>query len=88
MTKRASLGHINEAVDLHSDGLKADVIINCTGIRSAKIGGVADSKVYPARGQLCLVKNKSSILATTSGTDDGDSDVFYVQPRSKGKIHW
>ncbi|KAI0429149.1 DAO-domain-containing protein [Xylaria sp. FL1042] len=83
--KRASLEHINEAVDLRSDGSKADVVINCTGIGSAKIGGVADSKAYPARGQLCLVKNKSSILATTSGTDDGDSDVFYVQPRPNGQ---
>ncbi|KAI1176953.1 D-amino-acid oxidase [Nemania sp. FL0916] len=84
VTKRVSLRHINEAVDLHSDGSKADVVINCTGIRAAKIGGVADSKVYSARGQLCVVKNRSSFMVMTSGTDDGDSEPFYVQPRPNG----
>lgn len=86
VAKKASLQHISDAADLHEDILKADVVLNCTGIRAAKIGGVADSKVYPARGQICLVKNTSSLLATTSGTDDGDSDVFYIQPRLNSKI--
>ncbi|KAI0106217.1 D-amino-acid oxidase [Nemania sp. FL0031] len=84
IVKKASLEHISQAAGLHGGALKADVVLNCTGIRAAKIGGVADRKVYPARGQICLVENACSFLTTTSGTDDGDSDVFYVQPRFKG----
>ncbi|KAJ8132538.1 hypothetical protein O1611_g1087 [Lasiodiplodia mahajangana] len=82
--KKASLQHISNAANHHVDGLKADVVLNCTGIRAAKIDGVLDCQVYPARGQICLVRNTSSFLTTTSGTDDGDSDVFYVQPRPDG----
>jgi len=78
------LNHIKDAVDLTEDGIKADVVINCTGLMASKLGGVADSKVYPVRGQLCWVKNTCRGLATTSGTDDGDTDVFYVQPRMNG----
>ncbi|KAI0871992.1 D-amino-acid oxidase [Hypoxylon argillaceum] len=84
IANKGSLPHISVAAHLHSDGLIADVVLNCTGVRAGSIGGVADSKVYPARGQICLVKNPCSFLTTTSGTDDGDSDVFYVQPRPNG----
>ena len=83
--KRGFVGHITEATEFHTSGDKADLVVNCTGIEASKLGGVADANVYPARGQICLVKNPCHIVATTSGTDDGASDVFYVQGRRDGK---
>ncbi len=49
--KRAALDQIKDAVDLTENGVKADVVINFTGLMASKLGGVADSKVYPVRGQ-------------------------------------
>jgi D-amino-acid oxidase len=54
---------------------------------ASSLGGVEDKAVYPARGQICIVRNHASAMATTSGTDGGPpdrSDVFYVQPRPEG----
>lgn len=83
--KRGSVSHIADAADLHDGGSQADIVINCTGLAAAKLGGVEDSTVFPARGQICLVKNTCRGLVTTSGTDDGPFDVFYVQPRANGR---
>jgi hypothetical protein len=34
----------------------ADVVINCTGLSSKTLGGVLDDKMYPARGQIVVVR--------------------------------
>lgn len=82
---RTELAHIKDAVNLHSSGQKADVVINCTGLMASKLGGVEDKTVYPARGQLCIVRNHFEGLFTTSGSDDGPFETIYVQPRMGGE---
>ena len=82
---RVELDHIKDAFELHSTGEKADVVINCTGLMASKLGGVEDKTVYPARGQLCIVKNNFEGLFTTSGSDDGPFETIYVQPRMGGE---
>lgn len=49
--ERRKLGHI-------SQGFKSGVkcVFNCTGIGARRIGGVEDTKVYPTRGQVLVVK--------------------------------
>lgn len=74
--KRAVLDHINEAAALHASGM-ADVVVNCTGLLASKLGGVMDKEVYPARGQIVLVRNTPGAMFTISGTDDGDDEVSY-----------
>lgn len=82
--KRGVLKHIAEAASLHSSGKKADLVVNCTGIMVCKLGGVEDQNVYPARGQIALVRNVAPAMFTTSGTDDGDDEVMYVMTRAAG----
>ena len=83
--ERKELIHIKDAVNLHSTGQKADVVVNCTGLMACKLGGVEDQDVYPARGQLCIVANRFEGLFTTSGSEDGPDETIYVQPRMGGE---
>lgn len=78
------MNHISEAASLHSSGQPADIVVNCTGLGAHKLGGVADKAVYPARGQIVLVRNTAPAMYTTSGTDDGDEDVMYIMTRAAG----
>lgn len=48
---RKKLTHVSQAYLPHTK-----VVINCTGIGAHKLGGVADSKVYPTRGQVVVIK--------------------------------
>lgn len=82
--RRAIVGHIRQAVGLHHSRKKADVVVNCTGLSAAKLGGVEDSSVIPARGQIVLVRNDPGIMCGTSGTDDGSDEVTYIMHRAAG----
>lgn len=83
--KRGIVRHINEASELHHTGKRADLIVNCTGLFSAKLGGVEDKSVVPARGQVVLVRNDPKVMASISGTDDGSDEVTYIMHRAAGK---
>ncbi|KAL3427384.1 FAD dependent oxidoreductase [Phlyctema vagabunda] len=83
VVKRAVLDHISDAASLHHLG-KADVIVNCTGLLAAKLGGVMDKEVIPARGQIVLVRNDPGVMLTISGTDDGDDEFCYTMKRAAG----
>lgn len=65
--RRGIVSHVNEAATLHASGKKADVVINCTGLGAAKLGGVEDANVFPARGQIVLVRNDPGVMTSTSG---------------------
>lgn len=82
--KRAIIAHISEAADFHHSGQKADVIINCTGLLASKLGGVMDTTVVPARGQIVVVRNSPGAMYTISGCDDGEDEVSYVMERAAG----
>ncbi|KAF1989159.1 D-amino-acid oxidase [Aulographum hederae CBS 113979] len=84
IVRRATLSHISEAASLHHSGKPADLVINCTGLSSLKLGGVADAKLYPARGQTVLVANDPGVMTSTSGTDDGDDEACYIMHRAVG----
>ncbi|KAF2188294.1 FAD dependent oxidoreductase [Zopfia rhizophila CBS 207.26] len=84
VVKRGIVSHVAEAASLHHSGRAADLVINCTGLGAGKLGGVMDPTVYPARGQIVLVRNEPGIMATVSGTDDGDDEATYVMQRAVG----
>ena len=44
-----------------------------------------DEKITPARGQTVLVRNEADVMASNSGTDDGDDEVCYMMQRAAGK---
>ncbi|CEJ53846.1 hypothetical protein PMG11_00186 [Penicillium brasilianum] len=82
--KRAVLKHISEAAETHHSGKKANVVVNCTGLASRTLGGVADDQVYPVRGQIMIVRNDPGSMTSISGSDDGGDEVSYIFPRAAG----
>lgn len=89
--KRATFKHINQAagVGVHPGG-KADLVVNCTGLGAARLGGVQDKTVVPARGQIVVVRNDAGKMMDISGTDDGPEEACYVMTRAAGggKTHF
>lgn len=51
---------------------------------ASKLGGVNDTSVFPARGQIVLVRNDAGKMLDISGTDDGDDEACYVMTRAAG----
>lgn len=84
MVKRGIVKHVADAAKLHHTGKAADLVVNATGLSSLHLGGVEDEKVYPARGQIVLVRNEVGIMASTSGTDDGPDEAVYIMQRAAG----
>jgi len=81
--KRDVIKHVVDAAYSHHGG-KADLVVNCTGLSSRSLGGVTDSSLYPARGQIVVVRNDPGFMCTISGCDDGDDEVVYVMARAAG----
>ncbi|CAH0020895.1 unnamed protein product [Clonostachys rhizophaga] len=81
--KRANLSHIEDAKSLSHTGKPASLIINATGLGSRKLGGVEDTKMAPARGQVVIVRNEAPMTGL-SGTDDDPNDACYVMTRAAG----
>lgn len=84
MIKRGIVSHISEAADLHHTGRRADMIVNCTGLSSLKLGGVEDQTLFPSRGQTVIVRNVPGRIVGTTGTDDGPDEVTYIMNRAAG----
>ena len=84
--RRVIVGHVSEAAERHQLTEKVDVVVNCTGLSSARLGGVQDSSVIPARGQIVLVRNDPGVMCGTSGTDDGSDEVTYIMHRAAGEL--
>ncbi|KND91897.1 D-amino-acid oxidase [Tolypocladium ophioglossoides CBS 100239] len=84
VVKRAVLADIAEARALSHTGQPASMVINATGLGSLKLGGVRDTTMTPARGQTVLVRNECHPMFTTSGTEDGDTEVLYAMQRAAG----
>ncbi|KAF4555571.1 FAD dependent oxidoreductase-like protein 1 [Elsinoe fawcettii] len=84
IVRRGVAQHVADAAILHHSGERADIVVNCTGLSSLKLGGVEDRSMYPARGQIVLVRNDPKIMSTNSGTDDGPDEATYVMHRAAG----
>ncbi|KAK3069977.1 D-amino acid oxidase [Teratosphaeriaceae sp. CCFEE 6253] len=82
--RRGIVSHIADAAALHHSGKRADLVVNCTGLASLRLRGVEDSAVYPARGQIVLVRNDPEVMASVSGTDDGSDEATYIMHRAAG----
>ncbi|KAF7846327.1 hypothetical protein BT93_L4533 [Corymbia citriodora subsp. variegata] len=84
--KRSIFEHVSDAAapGIHHSGHRADLVINCTGLSSLKLGGVEDTKLYPGRGQTVLVRNDAGCMYAQLGTDDGESEMMYIMTRAAG----
>lgn len=86
IVKRGIVKHVAEAAELHHSGKRADIVVNCTGLSARKLGGVEDAAVYPARGQVVVVRNDPKVMASISGTDDGEDEATYIMHRAAGEF--
>ncbi|KAK4865452.1 hypothetical protein LT330_009240 [Penicillium expansum] len=68
---------------IHPNG-RVDLVVNCTGLMASKLGGVQDTSVVPARGQIVIVRNEAGRMLDMSGTDDGEEEACYVMTRAAG----
>lgn len=82
--KRGSANHIRDAVDMHSSGRPADLIVNCTGLGARSLGGVEDLKTHPVRGQTVIVAEENDAMYAVSGTDGPAEDRDYQMMRAAG----
>jgi D-amino-acid oxidase len=82
--RRGIAEHMCDAANMHASGRRADVVINCTGLGALKLGGVEDSKMYPARGQIVVVRNEVDGMFFSSGTDHGADEAMYIMQRAAG----
>ena len=80
------MSHISESAGLHHSGMKAHLVVNCTGLSALKLGGVEDKNMMPIRGQTVLVRNEANVMCSSSGTDDGGEEVCYLMQRAAGKL--
>ncbi|KAF3038537.1 hypothetical protein E8E12_008254 [Didymella heteroderae] len=81
---RKTVAHVSELRHLSVDGIKADIIVNATGLSARKLGGVLDDTMYPIRGQTVVVRNVAPYMAVESGTNDGDDQANYLMTRAVG----
>jgi len=84
VVKRHILTHISEAKALSHTGKAADIIVNATGLGSLKLGGVEDKSMAPIRGQIVVVRNECTPMVSTSGTNDGPTELLYIMQRAGG----
>ena len=82
--RRGIASHITDAASMHHTGKRADLIINCTGLSSLRLGGVEDKALYPGRGQIVVVRNDPGYMCSSSGTDDGSEEATYLMHRAAG----
>ncbi|KAG5913951.1 hypothetical protein E4U42_000753 [Claviceps africana] len=68
--RRAVVTHIHEARSRSHTGEEASIV---------------DNAVTPARGQMVLVRNELHPIFTTSGTDDGPTNMLYTMQRPAGR---
>lgn len=80
--KRAVLSHIQEARRMSHTGQDALIIVNCTGLGAATLGGVEDKELIPVRGQTVLVRNEATPMVACSGTEEGLP--CYIMMRAAG----
>jgi D-amino-acid oxidase len=88
--QRRTLSHIREAF-ISEDPLttKPNVVLNCSGVMAAKLGGVLDEKIIPMRGQLVIVANQSKGMWSISGAADFDNSIgecCYIIDRPAGEL--
>lgn len=90
VVRRAVLSHVSDAAAMshaghhHHHHRPADVVINTTGLGARTLGGVADSALSPIRGQTVLVRNECTPMLSSSGTDDGPTELLYLMQRAAG----
>ncbi|KAJ1547332.1 hypothetical protein HK096_003370 [Nowakowskiella sp. JEL0078] len=84
-----SVRKVDRLSDLYNENSKVDVVINCSGLGSRKLGDVMDESVIPGRGQIMVVyaPHIKFTLKTKIGESFGEQELgTYVIPREGGYV--
>jgi D-amino-acid oxidase len=82
--QRGTFSHLLDAVSVDPSH-PADLVVNCTGLGASTLGGVQDTLVVAARGQIVLVRNDpGGRMLNFSGTEDGPDEACYIMARAAG----
>ncbi|KAJ3510139.1 hypothetical protein NM208_g15576 [Fusarium decemcellulare] len=88
VVKRGILNNIKEAKSHSHTGRTANIIVNATGLGSLKLGGVDDTTVAPARGQIVVVRNETPkdfpLFMCSSSLDESGEEVYAMQRAAGG----
>ena len=60
------------------------IVVNATGLLACRLGGVADPKVVPARGQIVVVRNASPAMYCVSSTEVAEEIVYGTNKVTSG----
>ncbi|OWB68208.1 oxidoreductase activity protein [[Candida] boidinii] len=81
--KRLTLSDINDAFKLHSSGVKADAVVNASGLLSKEL--VKDDNIFAVRGQVILVENNTKDMFSVNFYDkEHPNESLYIMPRKEG----
>lgn len=79
------MSDIRQAKKMSHTGRPASLIINATGLGSMKIEGIKDSTMYPARGQVVVVRNEvHPMLLGSCAEGEAAGDALYAMQRASG----
>ncbi|VEU23042.1 DEKNAAC104054 [Brettanomyces naardenensis] len=85
--QRKTVQSLEEAFYVHQDGVRADLVINCSGLRAREL--VPDPAVHGVRGVTILVENnvnlKDVIVVETNEKEFPDEEL-YIMPRKEGGL--
>ncbi|KAM5347476.1 hypothetical protein ACJ41O_010481 [Fusarium nematophilum] len=88
VVRRGILTNIKQARLLSHTGRAANIIVNATGLGSLKLGGVEDTTVAPARGQIVVVRNETlkdfPLFMCSSSLDDSGEEIYAMQRAAGG----
>jgi D-amino-acid oxidase len=87
--KRSNLTSLTSAASLHQSEDPAALVVNCTGIGAHKLKGLGpdgtgDKLVFPARGQIVLVRNEVEKMVELTAPIEGGDEMTYIMTRAAG----
>ncbi|QPG74293.1 hypothetical protein FOA43_001618 [Brettanomyces nanus] len=85
--QRKTINKLQDAFNLHADGVRADLVVNCSGLRAREL--VPDSAVYGVRGVTLLADNNINLkdVMVVETNEKGFSDEeLYIMPRKEGGL--
>lgn len=87
--KRGTVRALKDAFKLHSSGVEADLVINCTGLNVRQLEDIEASekeKMYPVRGVVFVAKNTTGLKNVTAVECGKDDEMLYLMPRREGEL--
>lgn len=85
ISRVGKLASVQQALDHHSSGERADIVVNSSGLLAGRLLGFKDDKrVYPVRGQVLHVRNNCKVKLSVRDFPGYPHESLYMMPRKEG----